>query len=134
MQLFDKNLLTAKLDELTVKMNAAAGGTLNTYRKYVRSQASLEDIAQFGLVLAKKTDLQDGKDAGALVFGRTPKNKNRLTQTVKVYRRKDGSSVLSVMNGLPKLVEDLSDVETGEIVQQKGEEIDPTLFGWSLVS
>ena len=134
MQLFDKNLLTAKLDELTAKTNAATGGTLNTYRKYVRSQASLEDIAQFGLVLAKKTDFQDGRDAGALIFSRTPKNKGRLTQTVKVYRKRDGSSVLSVMNGLPKLVDDLLDIETGEIIQQRGEEIDPTLFGWSLVS
>lgn len=134
MQLFDKSLLTAKLDELTAKTNAATGGTLNTYRKYVRTFATLEDIAQFGLVLAKKTDFQDGKDAGALVFSRTPKSKGRLTQTVKVYRKRDGSSVLSVMNGLPKLVDDLLDVETGEIIQQKGEEIDPTLFGWSLVS
>ena len=133
MQLFDKAALTAKLDELTAKTNAATG-TLNTYCKYVRTFATLEDIAQFGLVLAKKTDFQDGKDAGALVFSRTPKSKGRLTQTVKVYRKRDGSSVLSVMNGLPKLVDDLLDVETGEIIQQKGEEIDPTLFGWSLVS
>jgi hypothetical protein len=131
MQLFNREQLRVKLNDLQAKISAAGtAATLNKYQKFSTPYVSLEELAQLALVLGNKTHLQDAKDSGAVIFVRTPKRKGTLTTTIKVYRKKDGSATMSVMNGGVCLAKDLVDQETGEVVQESGQELNLSLFGW----